>query len=324
MNILLSGCAGFIGFHVSNLIIKKYNNFKLIGIDNLNNYYSVPLKKKRLKILKESKKFKFLKLDLRDKSKLNRLFKQNKIDIVIHLAAQAGVRHSINNPKSYYESNIVGFLNIIELSNKYKVNKFIYASSSSVYGDSDIYPLKENFRIFPKNIYSASKNLNEVIANDLSKISKMKFIGLRFFTIYGIWGRPDMLIFKYLKKSFNKKTFYLNNFGNHSRDFTHIDDAINIIDKLIKKKIKNNHMIFNICSNNPINIKQLINKINMKIKIKTKIKKIQKNNIEVLDTNGDNRKIKKYLNIKKFKNIFKEIPKIIDWYDKEKIWKLGD
>ena len=111
MNILLSGCAGFIGFHVSNLIIKKYNNFKLIGIDNLNNYYSVPLKKKRLKILKESKKFKFLKLDLRDKSKLNRLFKQNKIDIVIHLAAQAGVRHSINNPKSYYESNIVGFLN---------------------------------------------------------------------------------------------------------------------------------------------------------------------------------------------------------------------
>ena len=324
MNILLSGCAGFIGFHVSNLIIKKYNNFKLIGIDNLNNYYSVPLKKKRLKILKESKKFKFLKLDLRDKSKLNRLFKQNKIDIVIHLAAQAGVRHSINNPKSYYESNIVGFLNIIELSNKYKVNKFIYASSSSVYGDSDIYPLKENFKIFPKNIYSASKNLNEVIANDLSKISKMKFIGLRFFTIYGIWGRPDMLIFKYLKKSFNKKTFYLNNFGNHWRDFTHIDDAINIIDKLIKKKIKNNYMIFNICSNNPINIKQLINKINMKIKIKTKIKKIQKNNIEVLDTNGDNRKIKKYLNIKKFKNIFEEIPKIIDWYDKEKIWKLGE
>ena len=324
MNILLSGCAGFIGFHVSNLIIKKYNNFKLIGIDNLNNYYSVPLKKKRLKILKESKKFKFLKLDLRDKSKLNRLFKQNKIDIVIHLAAQAGVRHSINNPKSYYESNIVGFLNIIELSNKYKVNKFIYASSSSVYGDSDIYPLKENFKIFPKNIYSASKNLNEIIANDLSKISKMKFIGLRFFTIYGIWGRPDMLIFKYLKKSFNKKTFYLNNFGNHWRDFTHIDDAINIIDKLIKKKIKNNYMIFNICSNNPINIKQLINKINMKIKIKTKIKKIQKNNIEVLDTNGDNRKIKKYLNIKKFKNIFEEIPKIIDWYDKEKIWKLGE
>ncbi len=324
MNILLSGCAGFIGFHVSNLIIKKYNNFKLIGIDNLINYYSVSLKKKRLKILKKSKKFKFFKLDLRDKNKLNRLFKQNKIDIVIHLAAQAGVRHSINNPKSYYESNIVGFLNIIELSNKHKVNKFIYASSSSVYGDNNIYPLKENFKIFPKNIYSASKNLNEIIANDLSKISKMKFIGLRFFTIYGIWGRPDMLIFKYLKKSFNKKTFYLNNFGNHSRDFTHVDDAVNIIDKLIKKKIKNNYMIFNICSNNPINIKQLINKINMKIKIKTKIKKIQKNNIEVLNTHGDNQKIKKYLNIKKFKNIFKEIPKIIDWYDKEKIWKLRD
>ena len=324
MNILLSGCAGFIGFHVSNLIIKKYNNFKLIGIDNLINYYSVSLKKKRLKILKKSKKFKFFKIDLRDKNKLNRLFKQNKIDIVIHLAAQAGVRHSINNPKSYYESNIVGFLNIIELSNKHKVNKFIYASSSSVYGDNNIYPLKENFKIFPKNIYSASKNLNEIIANDLSKISKMKFIGLRFFTIYGIWGRPDMLIFKYLKKSFNKKTFYLNNFGNHSRDFTHVDDAVNIIDKLIKKKIKNNYMIFNICSNNPINIKQLINKINMKIKIKTKIKKIQKNNIEVLNTHGDNQKIKKYLNIKKFKNIFKEIPKIIDWYDKEKIWKLRD
>jgi len=150
----------------------------------------------------------------------------------------------------------------------------------------------------------------------------MKFIGLRFFTIYGTWGRPDMLIFKYLNKSFNNKTFYLNNFGNHLRDFTHIDDASNIIDKLIKKKIKKNYNIFNICSNNPININQLINKIDNTIKIKTKIKKIAKNNIEVLNTNGDNRKIKKYLNIKKFKNIFNEIEKIIKWYKVEKIWKL--
>jgi len=322
MNYLVTGCAGFIGYHVAVSILKQDKQSKVIGIDNLNDYYSVKLKQKRIQLLKQSKRFNFLKINLIDKKKIIRVFNKHKIDFVIHLAAQAGVRYSLINPESYYESNIVGFSNIIEISHANNVKKFIFASSSSVYGDKKRYPLNETEKIYPKNIYSASKKLNEDIASDVSKISKMQMIGLRFFTIYGKWGRPDMLIFSFLKSAKEQKIYYLNDYGNHVRDFTHIDDVLIIINKLIKKKINQKFQIFNICSNNPIKINFLISRMQNYLIKKAIIKKVHHNKVEVFKTHGDNSKIKEYLKIRKFKNITNELNKIIDWYEKEKIWKI--
>ena len=322
MNYLITGCAGFIGYHTVESILKENKNANVIGLDNINDYYSIKLKKERIKILKKNKRFKFFKIDLIEKKKIIGIFKKFKIHTVIHLAAQAGVRYSIINPLSYYESNILGFTNIIDLSKKSSVKKFIFASSSSVYWDKKRYPLNEKEKIYPKNIYSASKKLNEDMAKDISNCSKMKIIGLRFFTIYGKWGRPDMFIFSYLKAVKEQKTYYLNNYGNHVRDFTHIDDVLIIINKLIRKKIVKKFQIFNICSNNPIKMNVLISKMQEYIKKKAIIKKVKHNKVEVFKTHGDNSKIKKYLKIKSFKNIINELKKIIDWYEKEKIWKI--
>ena len=322
MNYLVTGCAGFIGCHVAESILKKNNNSNVIGLDSINNYYSIKLKKERIKKLKKNKRFKFYKINLSEKKDVIKVFKKFKIHIVIHLAAQAGVRYSVIKPLSYFESNVLGFQNIIDLSRKYEVKKFIFASSSSVYGDKKKYPLNEKEKIYPKNIYSASKKLNEDIAKDVSNISKMKIIGLRFFTIYGKWGRPDMFIFSLLKAAKEKKIYYLNNYGNHVRDFTHIDDVITIINKLIAKKINKNFQIFNICSNDPIKMNVLISEMQNYIKNKAIIKRVGHNKVEVFKTHGDNSKIKKYLNIKKFKNIITELKKIIDWYENEKIWKI--
>jgi len=322
MNILITGCAGFIGFHLSDFLSKKYRNSKIIGFDNINNFYSPFLKKMRIKELKKNKNFFFKKIDLENKKKIENVFKKNKIKIVVHLAAQAGVRDSLKMPNSYYKSNFIGFVNIINISEANKVKKFIYASSSSVYGDKKKFPLKENIDISPKNIYSATKKINEDIANDMSKISNMKMIGLRFFTVYGIFGRPDMFIFKFLNSIFNNKKFHLYNRGNHLRDYTHIDDVVNIIVNLIKKRIAKKFQIFNICSNNPIELNKLVKFISNFVNIKPKLIKKKRNNIEVLKTHGDNKKILSFLKIKLKKNIFFELPKIITWYKKNQIWKL--
>ena len=322
MNILITGCAGFIGFHLSDFLSKKYRNSKIIGFDNINNFYSPFLKKMRIKELKKNKNFFFKKIDLENKKKIENVFKKNKIKIVVHLAAQAGVRDSLKMPNSYYKSNFIGFVNIINISEANKVKKFIYASSSSVYGDKKKFPLKENIDISPKNIYSATKKINEDIANDMSKISNMKMIGLRFFTVYGIFGRPDMFIFKFLNSIFNNKKFHLYNRGNHLRDYTHIDDVVNIIVNLIKKRIAKKFQIFNICSNNPIDLNKLVKFISNFVNIKPKLIKKKRNSIEVLKTHGDNNKILSFLKIKLKKNIFFELPKIITWYKKNQIWKL--
>ena len=322
MNILITGCAGFVGFHLSEFLSKKYKKSKIIGFDNINNFYSPILKKMRIKELKKNKNFYFKKIDLENKKKIENIFKRNKIKIVIHLAAQAGVRDSLKIPNSYFKSNFIGFMNIINISNKNKVKKFIFASSSSVYGDKKKFPLKENMDISPKNIYSATKKINEDIANDLSKISNMKMIGLRFFTVYGKFGRPDMFIFKFLNSLLNNKKFYLYNKGNHYRDYTHIDDVVNIIISLIKKKITKKFQIFNICSDDPIDLNKLVKFISNFVNIKPKIIKKKRNSIEVLKTHGDNKKILGFLKIKLARNIFFELPAIIEWYKKKQIWKL--
>jgi len=312
MNILITGCAGFIGYSLAAKLLKnKINN--IFGFDNLNKFYSVKLKKKRLFNLKQNKNFKFYKIDLSNKKKLSYLFKKQKIDIVFHFAAQAGVRYVSSHPEKFIHSNILGFHNLIDVSKNYKIKKFFYASSSSVYGDSNKFPVDEKSKLNPKNIYGLSKKLNEEYIK-INSNKKTQYVGLRFFTVYGEWGRPDMLILKYLDYARKNKTLYLNNSGNHWRDFTYIDDVTKILSKLIRKKFKKNE-IYNICSNRPILIKNLISYLNKKTGF-NKIKNVDLNNLEVFKTHGKNMKLKRKINFSKYSNFNKNVDKTIKWFKK--------
>ena len=310
--ILVTGAAGFIGYSLCKKLIMNKNN-EVIGLDNLNSYYSVKLKKERIKQLKYSKNFQFFKLDLFEKKKLNALFRKKKFDIVYNFAAQAGVRYSFENPDSYIYSNIIGFNNILNSIKRFKVKKFFFASSSSVYGDIGPFPKKENSKLNTLNIYSLSKLSNEIIARSFSKISNTQIIGLRFFSIYGEWGRPDMLILKYLLAAKKKKNFELFNYGNHYRDFTYIDDAIEIVFKLSNLKISKKFDIFNICSSKPIKITEVLKIINS-FKIKTKVTKKPLHAADVLKTYGDNRKVKKIVKKLKFTNYKAGVRNTVKWY----------
>ena len=191
--ILVTGCAGFIGFSISNFLLKK--KFKIIGIDSLNNYYNLKLKKKRIKLLK-SKNFEFHKSDISERFKFFKLVEKKNFDYIIHLAAQPGVRYSLLKPESYIKNNVLAFSNILDLAKKKNID-LIYASSSSIYGDSTKFPIKENFDYNAQNIYALTKVQNEQYAKLYSKLYRMRIIGLRFFTVFGEWGRPDMFLLKF-------------------------------------------------------------------------------------------------------------------------------
>ena len=319
MKILITGSAGFIGYNFCKYLLTKTNH-KIYSIDNINDYYSPKLKRARLKDLKKYKNFKFYKFDLCDKKKLEKVFRL-KFKSVYHFAAQAGVRYSLVNPRSYINSNILAFFNLIELIKKNRVNKFFYASSSSVYGDSKKFPLKENHVILPKNIYGLTKKNNEEIVELFFKDSVTKSIGLRFFTVFGEWGRPDMLIYKYLKSIFYKRTkFYLNNYGNHTRDFTYINDVTEILYKLLNVRLLQSNLIVNICSNNPIKITKVLEFINEYFKKKPKIYKRSFQKADVKKTHGSNLKIKEITKKKNFSNIKTSLLKTIKWYENN--WNL--
>lgn len=315
MNILITGCAGFIGFSLTKKLLANDKN-NIFGLDNLNTYYSIKLKKKRLSILKKYKKFKFFKYDLIHKKKLDKLFKDYKFDIIFHFAAQAGVRYVLTNPEKFVESNIVGFDNLLNASKKSQyTKKFFYASSSSVYGELNKYPAKEKNFLRPKNIYGLSKKFNEDLVK-LNQSNKTRYIGLRLFTVYGEWGRPDMLILKLLKYAERKKVFYLNGNGDYWRDFTYINDVVDIIFKLSKTNFKQDQ-IYNICNSKPVHIGKLVKMISKKINF-NKIVSSRKNNIEVFKTHGCNKKVLKLINKKSFHNCFSQLDKIINWHNKYK------
>jgi len=318
MKILITGAAGFIGFNFCNFLLKK-TKFKIIGIDNLNNYYDVKLKKKRLNILKKNKNFKFYKLDLVNNIKVRRIFLNNNFTFVFNFAAQAGVRYSINHPRKYIESNIQGFFNIIDNCKEFKVKRLFYASSSSVYGENKNFPLDETEKIFPKNIYGLTKKINEEISYIYNKFYKLKTTGLRFFTVYGEWGRPDMMMVKFIDCFFKKKTFNLHNFGKHTRDFTYIYDVVQIMFKLLKNNNKlKDHEILNICSNKPISLREIINFLKMN-KINPKVKEVPLQKADIIKTHGNNSRLLKYIKHKKFSNWKISIIKVIDWYKNEMI-----
>jgi len=319
MKILITGAAGFIGFNLVNFLLNK-SNHKITGIDNLNDYYSVILKKKRLSVLKKSKKFNFLKIDINKKKNVESLFRTHKFDIVFNLAAQAGVRYSIDNPAAFVDNNISGFYNILDASIKFKVKKLLYASSSSVYGDSTNFPLKEDQKVAPKNIYGLSKKINEEISQVMSLYNDIQLIGLRFFTVYGEWGRPDMFMMKYLKSSFYKNNkFYLNNFGKHVRDWTYVKDICHILNLLIKVKPKKKHVVYNICSNKPVKLMSIISKIDVLTEKKAKITKRILQKGDIYKTHGSNSLIKKITKFKNFTNIDTGLKNTVNWYIKNKI-----
>ena len=240
MNFLLTGIAGFIGYHVAKSLVEKGNN--VCGIDNLNEYYDVNLKLGRLKSLginvsgiepdkiiqaKNNQNLNFVKIDLKDADELNNLFKNNSFDIVIHLAAQAGVRYSLTNPKAYIDSNLYGFSNILESCINGKVEQLVFASSSSVYGLNEALPFSTHHNAdHPASLYAATKKSNELMAHAYSHIYRLPVTGLRFFTVYGPWGRPDMALFKFTKAILGDKPIDVYNDGDMSRDFTYIDDIV--------------------------------------------------------------------------------------------------
>ena len=255
--ILITGCAGFIGYHLSKkLVLDKQ---KVLGIDCIDAYYSKDKKYQRLKILKKYKNFKFIKLDLINYKKLDNSLKKHKINMIIHLAAQPGVRISISKPHNTLRKNLITFLNIIECARIKKVKKFIYASSSSVYGDSKIYPFNEkDFQNTPVSVYGATKLSNEIIADAYSKNFNLKCVGLRFFTVYGSYGRPDMAYYSFLDNLRKNQPIKVFNNGNMKRDFTYIDDVIEGIKKVYDTKLKKNHEVLNIGKGKPDNLMKLV------------------------------------------------------------------
>ena len=312
MNILITGCCGFIGFSLAkNLLDNKTH--KIYGIDSIDNYYNPELKFDRLKILKKSKIFFFEKINIKNKNKIKNFFLRYKIDVIFHFAAQAGVRYSFVNPQKYLDSNIIGFFNILDNAKNYQIKKIVFASSSSVYGDKKKLPVSEIAHPSEKNLYAISKNFNEKLSKVYSEKYNMKIYCLRFFSVYGEWGRPDMFMLKYINASLNNKKFILYNFGNHKRDFTYIGDVISILKRLMYKKIKKNYEIFNICSSKPINLHIVINEIN-KYFLAPKIMKMKKNFADVLNTHGSNKKLLMLIKKIKFTPINKGIYNLCNWY----------
>ena len=316
MNILITGCAGFIGYHLSSKILKNKKSI-IFGVDNINNYYDINIKKDRLENLRQNINFKFYKVDLLEFDKLNKIIKKNKINYIIHLAAQAGVRYSIENPSTYFKSNVEGFFNILEISKINKIKHLIYASTSSVYGDNKEFPLNENHKTdSPLSFYAATKKSNEVMAHSYSYIYKIPTTAVRFFTVYGPFGRPDMALFKFTKNILDNKKIELFNGGLHDRDFTYIDDIVAGIFSLIKKppKSKIPYSIFNIGNGKPQKLLNYLKNIEKYLNKKAKIKKLPLQVGDIVKTHADIKKLKKYSNYSPKTNIEKGIMKFIEWY----------
>ena len=272
-----------------------------------------------MNILKSNKSlFKFYKIDITDSNSLKKIFNNNKFEVLIHLAAQPGVRYSINNPKKYISTNVNGFYNIIDLVREYNVKKFIYASSSSVYGISNKFPLKEftSNTDSPESIYAATKKTNELIAHAYSKIYQIKTIGLRFFTVYGEYDRPDMAIYNFTNSILKRKKIDLYNKGKNSRDFTYVLDVVRLIYKLVKsKKIKNYYNIYNISNNKNHSVKKMINILEKNLGIKSRKNLVYKMQGDVIKTDGDNKKLLKDLGIFfKYTKLEEGLKKYIKWH----------
>ena len=316
MNILITGVAGFIG---SKLAIKLLSEgFQIYGIDSLNDYYDVKLKKYRLEHIKKFRNFSFNKIDLSNKKSLNNFFKNKKIDIICHLAAQAGVRYSLINPRAYIRSNIDGFLEILEYCRFKPEIKLVYASSSSVYGGNKKTPFSVSDDVsHPVSLYAATKRSNELMAESYSNLFSLNIIGLRFFTVYGPWGRPDMAIWQFTDSIIKNKAINVFHKGILRRDFTYIDDIVLGIKNALFYKIntrKKKHTIFNLGNNSPISVNNTIKLLESLLNKKAKKKYLPMQLGDVKTTFADIEKSKLELDFNPSIKMKKGLEKFIEWF----------
>ncbi|MEK4555304.1 NAD-dependent epimerase [Jeotgalicoccus sp. FSL K6-3177] len=328
MKILITGVAGFIGSHLAKKLI--FQGFEVVGIDNINDYYSVNLKNDRLDILLK-KKIKNYNIDLENTEDVLSVFEKEKPQVVINLAAQAGVRYSLENPHTYITSNVNGFVNILEGCRHYNVKNLIYASSSSVYGANTTKPFSTSDNIdHPLSLYAATKKTNELMAHTYSHLYNLPTTGLRFFTVYGPWGRPDMALFKFTKSILNNEPLDVYNHGNMMRDFTYVDDIVESISRLVEKPAHSNpewsgenpdpsssyapYKIYNIGNNSPVRLMEFIEAI------ENKVGKIAKKNFmdlqpgDVPETYANVEDLFNNINFKPSTKIQDGVNSFVDWY----------
>ena len=317
MTILVTGIAGFIGSHLAKNLLKRGEN--ILGIDNLSNYYDVNLKKDRLNNLKIHKNLIFENVDIANYDDLEKVIKKYKISKVCHLAAQAGVRYSLEAPMEYIKSNIVGHLNILEICRNLNIKNLVYASSSSVYGGNTKVPFSTEDRVdTPVSLYAATKRSDELMSYTYNHLYGINTIGLRFFTVYGPWGRPDMATWIFTKKIINGDPIEVYNNGIMQRDFTYIDDiisgTISILDSCKQETSQNFSKVYNIGNNKPENLLDFISIIEGYLGIKAikVMKPLQKG--DVANTYADISAIKSDFNFIPKTKIIEGIPKFIDWY----------
>ena len=329
MNIIVTGAAGFIGMHVSKKLLDDGHN--VTAIDNLNTYYDQTLKQDRLNSLSGYKNFIFYEQDIADKNTIMEIFLEANAECVINLAAQAGVRYSLVDPDAYGSSNLVGFLNILEACRNYKVSHLIYASSSSIYGSNEEKPFKETHNTdHPISLYGATKKANEIMAHSYSHLFKIPTTGLRFFTVYGPWGRPDMALFKFTKAILENKPIDIYNHGNMVRDFTYIDDAVHAVTKLVNipATTSTNYntqkpdastsnspwRIFNVGNQNPTPLMDYISAIEKALGKEAKKNFLPMQKGEVLETFSDTQSLENWTGLKPGTSVMQGVENFVEWY----------
>jgi len=328
MKVLVTGAAGFIGFHLTLALLDR--NDEVIGVDNLNDYYDPALKQLRLnEIAKHSKcsNFEFIRADISDKTLMDQLFDYYSFDVVVNLAAQAGVRYSIENPHAYVQSNLVGFVNVLEGCRHSKVRHFVYASSSSVYGMNIKQPFSTLDRVDnPISLYAATKKSNELMAHTYSHLYNIPTTGLRFFTVYGPYGRPDMAYYKFTKAILSGNPIDVYNNGDMKRDFTYIDDIIDGIVRVIDKipgpqsnkysSTQPPYKLFNIGNNNPVSLRKFITTIEDACKMKAKVNLLPMQLGGVSETYADIDDFSSYVGFSPSETVEEGINKFVSWYKK--------
>jgi UDP-glucuronate 4-epimerase len=329
VNILITGVAGFIGHHLALRLLSRGDS--VIGVDNLNNYYDVTLKEARLAKLTSLPNFTFVKVDIADRIAMTSLFADNKFDVVVNLAAQAGVRYSIENPHAYIDANIVGFLNILEGCRHQCVPNLLFASSSSVYGANTALPFAESHTVdHPVALYAATKKANELMAHSYASLYKLPCTGLRFFTVYGPWGRPDMALFSFTKSILADEAINVFNNGDMVRDFTYIDDVVEGVLRLVDHPATPDptwsgdtpnpatsyapYRLYNIGNSEPVPLIRYINALEVALGKKVKMNMMPMQLGDVRATAADVSRLKSDVNFQPNTSVEEGVARFVDWY----------